>query len=42
MKWLGLALASAVLALPAQGNRSSVLKVEFSNPGLTPAQWTLE
>jgi hypothetical protein len=41
MKWLGLALASAVLALPAQGDRSSVLKVEFSNPGLTPAKWTL-
>jgi hypothetical protein len=41
MKWLGLALASAVLALPAQGDRSSVLKVDFANPGLTPAKWTL-
>ncbi len=41
MRWMGLALASAALALPAQGDRSSVLKVEFSNPGLTPAQWTL-
>ena len=41
MKWLGLALASVVLALPAQGDRGSVLKVDFSNPGLTPAKWTL-
>jgi hypothetical protein len=41
MKWLGLALAWAVLALPAQGDRNSVLKVEFSNPGLNPAKWTL-
>jgi hypothetical protein len=41
MKWLGLALASVVLALPAQGELGSVLKVDFSNPGLTPATWTL-
>ncbi|MGO9434720.1 MAG: hypothetical protein ACLPH3_03165 [Terracidiphilus sp.] len=41
MKLLVLALASAVLALPAQGDRSSVLKMDFSNPGLTPAKWTL-
>jgi hypothetical protein len=41
MKWLGLALASVVLALPAQGDPGSVLKVDFSNPGLTPAKWTL-
>ena len=41
MKCLGLALASVVLALPAQGELGSVLKVDFSNPGLTPAKWTL-
>jgi hypothetical protein len=41
MKWLGLALASVVLALPAQGDSGSVLKMDFSNPGLTPAKWTL-
>jgi hypothetical protein len=42
MKWLSLAWALATLALPAQGDRSSVLKMDFSNPGLTPAKWTLE
>jgi hypothetical protein len=49
MKWLGpiwalmwgWAWALAALALPAHGDRSSVLKVDFSNPGLTPAKWTL-
>ena len=41
MKWFCLALALAIATLPAQGDRSSVLKVDFSNPGLTPAQWTL-
>jgi hypothetical protein len=41
MKWLGLALASVVLAVPAQGDGGPVLKVDFSNPGLTPSKWTL-
>jgi hypothetical protein len=46
MRVLALALVLAVAALPlnAGSNSSqsaSVVKVEFSNPGLTPAKWTL-
>ncbi len=37
-----LALAAlAVLALPALGQADPVVKVEFSNPGLTPSRWTI-
>ncbi len=42
MRALFLALVLAMLTLPALGAPEPVLKVEFSNPGLTPAQWTLE
>ena len=40
---LFLALALAVRTTFAQGAESdSVVRVDFSNPGLTPSQWTLE
>jgi hypothetical protein len=46
MKVLALALILAVVALAANAASKpslsgSVVKVEFSNPGLTPAKWTL-
>jgi len=28
--------------IPAGGNQGPIFRVDFSNPGLTPAQWTLE
>jgi hypothetical protein len=42
MKALVLALAAVAFALPALGDESPVFHVDFSNPGLTPSQWTLE
>jgi hypothetical protein len=42
MKALVLALAAAAFALPALGDEGPVFRVDFSNPGLTPSQWTLE
>ena len=42
MKALLLALAGAALAVPAYGGDDSILRIDFSNPGLTPSQWTLE
>jgi hypothetical protein len=30
-----------VLAIPARGDSTSVVRVDFSNPGLYPSQWTL-
>ncbi len=43
MKALFLALALAALAGSAHAAESdTVLRVDFSNPGLTPSQWTLE
>jgi hypothetical protein len=42
MKALVVALAAAALALPALGDQGPVFRVDFSNPGLTPSQWTLE
>ena len=39
MKWLGLVLALGTMQGQAD---SAVLRVDFSNPGLTPAKWTLE
>jgi hypothetical protein len=42
MKALVLAIAVAAFALPAPGDESPVFRVDFSNPGLTPSQWTLE
>ena len=41
MRVLVLALAAAILALPLQGEPASVLQVDFSNPALIPAKWTL-
>jgi hypothetical protein len=36
-----LAVALAVLALPARGQSGAVLRIDFSNPSIVPAQWTL-
>ncbi|HSZ16359.1 MAG TPA: hypothetical protein VK764_04600 [Terracidiphilus sp.] len=46
MKLLALALILTVVALPAKAEpkpslSGAVVKVDFSNPGLTPAKWTL-
>jgi hypothetical protein len=42
MNVLVLALAAAVLAIPAYGEPEPDFRVDFSNPGLNPSQWTLE
>jgi hypothetical protein len=42
MKGLFLALALAAIPMPTRGAPDPMLRVDFSNPGLTPAQWTLE
>jgi len=42
--WAGLAasaLALAAFALPVYGQTDPIVKVEFSNPGLSPSHWTL-
>ncbi len=39
LPWLLAALMLA--ALPARGEPGSVIRVEYSNPGLYPAEWTL-
>ena len=40
--WLAVvALTLAALALPSQGEAGPVVRVDFSNPGLTPSHWTL-
>ena len=41
MRALLLALAASVLALPMYGDPGTLLRVDFSNPGLTPSHWTL-
>lgn len=41
MRIVLLALLAAALALPARSEQDGVVKVEFSNPGLYPAHWTL-
>ena len=41
MKALLLALFAALLALPAHGEADPVIRVDYSNPGLTPSRWTL-
>jgi hypothetical protein len=41
MRALLLALA-AVLVLPSRAESGPVFRMEFSNPGLNPSQWTLE
>ena len=42
MKTLVLALALAALSMTARGESDAVIRVDYSNPGLTPSQWTLE
>lgn len=41
MKVLWLAILAAVVVLPAHAAPDPVVRVDFSNPGLYPAQWTL-
>lgn len=41
MKGLGLLLALGMVQANANGG-AAVLRVDYSNPGLTPAKWTLE
>jgi hypothetical protein len=41
MRLLLLALAAAVLAPPALADPAAVVQVDYSNPGLVPAKWTL-
>jgi hypothetical protein len=42
MRALFLALCVAAVSLASHGEGAPVLRVDFSNPGLTPSQWTLE
>jgi hypothetical protein len=42
MKLLGAVLVLAGAALQGQADAGPVLRVDFSNPGLTPSKWTLE
>lgn len=41
MKAFWFALVVASLALPAKGEPDATLRVEYSNPGLTPSTWSL-
>jgi hypothetical protein len=41
MRFAGLALVAMLIALPARGEPDRVVRVDFSNPGLYPAQWSL-
>ena len=41
MKLAWLALVTLLVALPARADSGAVVRVDFSNPGLYPAQWTL-
>jgi hypothetical protein len=41
MRALVLALFAGLLMLPVQGEAGPVLRVDYSNPGIIPAQWTL-
>jgi hypothetical protein len=41
MRVLVLALVAAVFAVPTYGDPASMLQVDFSNPSLIPAKWTL-
>ena len=42
MKALFLALVLAALSISAHADPAPVFRVDFSNPGLTPSQWTLQ
>jgi hypothetical protein len=41
MRFAGLILAAMLIPLPARGEPDRVVRVDFSNPGLYPAQWSL-
>jgi hypothetical protein len=41
MRILWLVAAGLLIALPVYGESNAVVRVDFSNPGLFPAQWTL-
>lgn len=41
MRFAGLALLTVMVALPAHGESDPIVRVDFSNPGLYPAQWSL-
>jgi hypothetical protein len=41
MRFAGLAFLAMLIALPARGEPDAVVRVDFSNPGLYPAQWSL-
>jgi hypothetical protein len=41
MRTLWLAALLFLLTLPARGQSGAVVRVDFSNPGLYPSQWTL-
>ncbi len=41
MRVLLVAMFAGLLALPAHGDPTSTVRVDFSNPGLYPSQWTL-
>lgn len=41
MRLAGLILVAMLIALPARGEPDRIVRVEFSNPGLYPAQWSL-
>jgi len=41
MRFAGLALLAMLVAVPARGESNAVVRVDFSNPNLYPAQWSL-
>ena len=41
MRFASLSLLAMLIALPACGESDRVVRVDFSNPGLYPAQWSL-
>jgi hypothetical protein len=41
MKVAWLAIAALLMALPMRAESDAVVRIEFSNPGLYPAQWSL-
>ncbi len=41
MKAAVIVIFAAVLAFPSQGQTNTELRIDFSNPGLTPSNWTL-
>jgi hypothetical protein len=41
MRFAALALLAIFAAIPARGESDPVVRVDFSNPGLYPAQWSL-